>query len=362
MAMRSSIQIRSLLLICLLAGKSWAADPLDTPTEEAAPAAWSLFGDVLLRSDQVHNLPARDPVDRLRARTHLGLRFTNETVEFAVAVAGNQGDDSNRDNRRNNDNSASDSFDLDQAFVRWQVSPETSLLLGKSELPLSLTPAVWDADLRPIGASVGWSHPLSDFDRVSAVGGYFAGDHLYGDDTRFAAAQLGWHHGEGGPGALELLLGWIDFQHTRDLFSEGLSRTNRRVGSELLSDYRLLDGQIGWRHNDARWPIDLRLDLVRNLGADDANDGVRGSVVVGDRRQAGGMEFGLAMQRLQRDSVLAAFNEDDWWFHSFSRGTMPWFGYGFSEHWNLRIAGFFERRDDQQPTIVRALVDVRGQW
>jgi hypothetical protein len=310
----------------------------------------------------VHNLPNRDPVDRLRARLRGGVRGQGERFEWALAVAGNQGDDSNRDNPRNNDNSASDSFDLDQAFLRWQVSPELAVTLGKTALPLTLTPAVWDADLRPVGVALAYSHGLSDFDRLSAVGGYFAGDHLYGDDTRIAAAQVGWHHNEGSPSALELLLGWIDYSRTDGLAAEGLARTNRRVGPRLVSDYRLLDAQFAWRSFDPRWPIDARLDLVHNLGADDQRNGARVSLVVGNRRQAHGMEFGLSAQRLQRDAVLAAFNEDDWWFHSFARGTMPWFGYGFSDHWNVRFAGFFERRDDQAATLARALIDVRGEW
>jgi len=33
------------------------------------------------------------------------------------------------------------------------------------------------------------------------------------------------------------------------------------------------------------------------------------------------------VQRIQRDAAMAAFNSDDWWFHSFMHGYMPWIGY-----------------------------------
>ncbi len=74
--------------------------------------------------------------------------------------------------------------------------------------------------------------------------------------------------------------------------------------------------------NVAQWPIDARIDVVSNLGADDANDGARASLIVGDRTKPHGWEFGAAAQRIQRDAVMAAFNSDDWWFHSAVRGQL----------------------------------------
>jgi hypothetical protein len=59
---------------------------------------------------------------------------------------------------------------------------------------------------------------------------------------------------------------------------------------------------------------------------------------------------------------MAAFNADDWWFHSSARGHMPWFGYGIDDTWNLRLAGFREQRDGLDQHTERVLLDLRADW
>ncbi len=116
----------------------------------------------------------------------------------------------------------------------------------------------------------------------------------------------------------------VDFSDLEgQLTRRGLTRTNRRVPANgpLLGDYRLLDLQLVGRTAVGEWPLEARVDVVRNLGADDQRDGARFSLVLGSRFQPGGWEFGYSNQRIQRDAVLAAFNEDDWWFHSFTHGA-----------------------------------------
>jgi hypothetical protein len=85
-------------------------------------------------------------------------------------------------------------------------------------------------------------------------------------------------------------------------------------------------------------------------------------VVYGDAAERGGLELGWSYQRIQRDAVMAAFSADEWWFHSFARGGMPWIAWGFDEHWQLQLSGFFERRDDQDERIDRVFLDVRARW
>jgi hypothetical protein len=109
-------------------------------------------------------------------------------------------------------------------------------------------------------------------------------------------------------------------------------------------------------------PLEARLDLVRNLGADDQRNGARFSIVLGDSRQPHGWEFGIADQRIQRDAVMAGFNSDDWWFHSWARGVSPWIAYGFNATWSSRLAAFHERRDEISGYTDRVLLDVYARW
>ena len=67
-----------------------------------------------------------------------------------------------------------------------------------------------------------------------------------------------------------------------------------------------------------------------------------------------GLRLGLMHGRLapdEKDAVMAAFNSDDWWFHSAMRGQLVWIGYGLDATWNLRLAAFHERRDGRDATV-----------
>jgi hypothetical protein len=355
-------------LILAVAGTAAAQDSILAGSDAAdAPAArWSWFGDFLLRQEHTDGLPNnRDALDRTRARLRAGGEYAAmPTLSFGAAIELGQGSDRNRDNRINNDNERSNAIGLDRLFLHWQPGEHTRVLVGKTPLPFELTPLVWDADLRPAGASVVQAFPVGDFDRIEIGAGVFRGQHLYDDDSRIAAVQAAWRWRDGAPTGASVLLTYLDFSHLEQLTSQGLARTNRRVPgtNRLVSDYRLVDLQLVGRTQVGSWPLEARLDLVRNLGADDQRDGARFSLVLGDRRRAGGWEFGYSNQRIQRDAVMAAFNEDDWWFHSFTHGYMPWVGYGFDDNWSLRVAGFRELRDGLGEHTRRLVVDLESRW
>jgi hypothetical protein len=349
------------------AGAAQAQDSiLDASAEDAAPAArWSWFGDLLVRYDHVEGLANDRTVSRWRGRGRLGGEFAAmPELSFGAAIELAQGSDDNADNRMNNDNERSDHANVDQLWMRWQPGERTRVLIGKAAFPLELSPLTWDADLRPAGVSLDHSFALGDYSRLQFVAGGFAAQHLYDDDTRIAAAQLAWRWREGAPTNAAVLLSYLDFSDLGQLTRQGLTRTNRRVPANgpLLSDYRLLDLQLVGRAAIGEWPLEARLDFVRNLGADNQREGARFSLVLGSRFRPGGWEFGYSNQRIQRDAVLAAFNEDDWWFHSFTHGFMPWIGYGIDERWNLRLAAFHEQRDGLPEHTDRILFDVGARW
>lgn len=321
----------------------------------------SYRADLLIRAEHTE-LPVRD-IERLRSSLRLGVEYlASDAIEFGIGARLALGSDDNADNRRNLDNQRSDEIALDQFWMRWYVNPDWVVVIGKDRVPLSLSPMLWDEDLRPVGVSSDWQVAVGDFDNFSLVVGYFAPDLVYEDDSRLAAVQAAYRYRDGAPTGGSILLSYLDYSDLDELPVEGLSRTNRVSNSRLLSDYRLLDLQLVGRTTVAEQPLELRLDLVRNLGADDENEGARASLVWGDRREAGNWELGISTQRMQRDAVLAAASDDDWWFHSFSRGVMPWVGYGFNDVWNLRVAAFDERRDRANVDVRRYLIDLRARW
>ena len=366
----STFRVSMFLLGTIAAwGSAGAQDsaPIDdaNPVVEISP--WSWFGDVLLRGNRTDDIPRLvDPsFSSLFARGRFGVAWDPiPTLEFGAAIKLAGSSSENADDRLRNVNERSNDVALDRFYLRWAPGEKVSLLAGKSVFPLQLSPLLWDADLRPIGASADVSFATGEFDRLQLVGGYFAGDLPYGDDSRIGAAQLAWHWREGAPLSGSVLVSYLDFTDLQQLVLQGQSRTNRRVAgtNRLLSDYRLLDLQLVGRMRIADLPFEIRLDVARNLGADDQRNAARGSVQLGDSRQAHGWEIGIADQRIQRDAVMASFNSDDWWFHSWARGVMPWLAYGFSDTWSARLAAFHERRDGVADYTDRVLLDVYARW
>ncbi len=335
---------------------------LATAVQAQEESPWTTRGDVLLRAETT-DVPGRDSIDRLRSRLRLGADYlASDRIEFGGAIKLAVGTDSNRDNRRNLDNERSDQLALDELWMRWYASPDWVVTLGKDELPLTLSPMLWDEDLRPIGISSDSHFAIGDFDGMTVIVGYFAPDFLYENESRLAALQVGYHFREGAPWSASALLAYLHFDDLDELVLEGLARTNRVANGRLVSDYELIDLQLVGRGELAELPLELKVDLSRNLGARDQDEAARISLVLGDRRQAGQWEFGFAAQRMQRDAVLAAASDDDWWFHSFARGVMPWVGYGLSEHVNLRFAAFDERRDGANDSVSRYLFDLQARW
>jgi hypothetical protein len=343
-------------------GQDGILDAQDDTAAAADTVTW--FGEAVLRHDHVEGLPpGRNDLDRTRGRVRLGANWVAmPTLEFGTAIELGAGSDDNADNRANNDNERSNGINLDSLFLRWRPADNTAVVVGKTAFPLELSPLTWDRDLRPAGISVDQSFAMGDFNRFSLTGGVFAGQHLYDDDSRIAALQAAWRWHEGAPTRAAVLLSYIDYSGLEQLTRQGLSRTNSRIGTRLVNDYRLVDLQLVGRTEWEGQPIEARLDVVRNVAADRARDGARFSLVFGTRLRAGGWELGYSNQRIQRDAVMAAFNEDDWWFHSFAHGWMPWLGYGVSENISVRLAGFHEMRDGLSEHTDRVLLDLEARW
>ncbi len=342
-------------------------DPFDTHDEMESPAASSALStqlDARFRLERTFNIPTRaDNIERFRARLRAGLSYLTENgFELGAGVELAQGSDANKDNKRNKDNEKSDSINLDQLYARYFFGENSSATLGKTNMVLTLSPLVWDQDLRPIGLSVQSEVAAAELSNWRINAGYFAPDFVYDNrNARLAAVQVGYQFQPGAPDHFSVWLGYLRFSDLDQLGAEGIGRTNRRVGTTLVSDYELLDLQFNAQVDLDGVPVQLRANGLRNLGANDQRDAGRLSLSAGDAA-TGGFELGFAYQRAARDAVLAVAADDDWWFQSFARGGMPWFAYGFDSGWGMRLSGFDERRDGISKATTRVLFDVSKLW
>ena len=340
------------------------ADPLLASLPEEDASSVTFLSNLWLNQDHVSGLPAnRSDINRTRGRLRFGLSWAFAPSWELIAMGRiGQGTDSNDDNRRNNDNQRSDDYGIDEFLVRWRDGDEAMLQFGKSALPIDLSPMLWDPDIRPAGIAYERAFTFGEMDRLTLVAGYFEGQHLYGDDSLIGTAQVAWDWRAGAPQRASVVFSWLDFSNLDELAEQGLGRTNRVLAGQYINDFNLLDLQINGHVELGNWPIDLSLEYVRNLGADNSQDGWRIGLSAGDRQIPGGLEFGIVWQRIQRDAVLAAFNSDDWWFHSYMHGQLAWVGYGIDQTWDLRLFGTHEKRDGLTDYTHRVQLEVNASW
>lgn len=329
-------------------------------------SSWRPLFDLRVRSDQVNSLPAARPdLRRGRFRTRFGVvHEPGDTFHTGVAARASLGSDANRDNLRNNDNERSNHFGVDQAWLRWRASERTRLELGKAPLALTLTPLVWDDDLRPIGISGSHSREVSGFNRWQWDVGAFEIDHPLTEGPRLLATQFGWHWHEGAPIGFSAIAGYLAFDRLDPFARAGLGRGNPLQNARYVDDYRLLDLQLALRRNPGEHgrPLEARVDLLHNLTAEHSADAARFNLTWGDITQTRGWELGYAYQRIQATATLAAVNSDDWWFHAGARGHMLSAGYGISDRVSLHATGFSETRDGLGQRTDRLLLDVSAHW
>ncbi|MBI2993197.1 MAG: hypothetical protein HYY48_03360 [Gammaproteobacteria bacterium] len=350
------------LLLFPLTQPCVAADPPVAEDLAAMERSFEYFADARLRGDFVRDLPR--PIEKDFERGTIRVRpgiswFPNEVLEFGVAARINLSTQGNSKTRFNLDNEKADDVLLDELFMTAHLSEETELLVGQSQFPLRLSPMLWDQDLRPQGVSLRHRVGIGNFNSFEALGGAFLGNHLYGDDSKIQAAQAALRIGEGKSIQYLLLLSWVDFDDLDELARKGLGRTNLlNPDGTFADDFNIADLQLGVEFTARNWPVRARIDLARNTAAGEDGFGGRADLVIGNSIRRQGFEFGVAHQRVQRQAVQAAFNDDDWWFRSRMRGTMVWLGYGFSESLRIRLAGFSERLDVAQNRNERGLVDL----
>jgi hypothetical protein len=335
----------------------WKLVWLGTFLPAVALAQGSIYGELRLRGDDV-DLPNGRQIERARLHGVLGWTDSNESLQWGVAARYALGSDENSDNVRNLDNEESSSLDLGELWLRLPVGSSGELELGQAPLPLWLTPLIWDRDFRPAGASYRMERPLADYDTLALLGGYWTPHHIDEHATRLAAVQASWRIREGAAKSGTVTLSYLDFSDLGGLVRDGRTRTNRVANGALVSDYELLNLTLQYRFPFLKTSALATLDLVSNLGADDQDQGLRFSFVAGNAWHQGNWEWGYAYHRIQRDAVMASFNNDDWWFPSWMRGWSPWLAYGISEDLRIRLAGFVERRDDQDKHLQRILLDL----
>ncbi len=324
---------------------------------------FEFFADVQLRSDSVRDLPraTQKDFDRATIRARVGvLWFPQDNIEIGLTGKINLSTQSNSKTVFNYDNEKADDISLDELYLNYFINDRTMIQIGQTHFPLQLSPMLWDDDLRPQGLSVSHRHEYSLYNSIELVGGMFLGNHLKGDDSNIKAVQAVFNFGEGKNTNYNIILSYLDFNNLNDIALNGLSRTNLvTAGGNFVNDFNNADIQVNLNLNQHSFPVSASLNLTNNLAVGSDDFGARADLIFGDSVNRQGLELGVAVHRIQREAVVAAFNDDDWWFPSHMRGTGTWLAYGINESLRVKATVFIERRDNQAKNNKRALFDLQ---
>ncbi len=315
------------------------------------------FADLRLRGDWLDR-PAND-LSRAHGSLRGGFRLRlRQSFDLVLAGRANAG---SGDAELGTDNEERTALSVDRAALEWFTPHEGTLRAGKAPLALALSSLVWDDDLRPIGVSYRLQLPVRSFDSVEIAAAVFAPSDRLGDQTRAAGMMARWLVREGAATGGGVGVGFLRFEHTDALAASPYRRTNRARGGRFASDYELVIGELFLRLPAGAASVLLRGDAVLNLGA--SADARAERLTVSYRRAgAGRLETALVAQRIARDAVLAAYNSDDWWFHSAARGVAVFVGRELAAGVTVRGSYFRERRDDLAQPFDRVVLDFTGAW
>lgn len=366
----SNYKYITLLSMMLFTSLSYAENPIEEDSIEdelididESFEQFEFYGDVQLRGDSVRDLPraVEKDFDRVTTRVRAGVFWTpNDKIDVGLAAKINLSSQANSKTRFNLDNERADDVSLDELFLNYHLSDQTFLQVGQTHFPLILSPMVWDQDLRPQGISINHRKEFGEFNSLDLVGGIFLGNHLFGDESNIKAAQASINFNEGKNNSYNVILSYLDFNNLDDLAANDLARTNLTLANgNYANDFENIDIQINFNFNQHSFPVRAKFDFINNLAVGEDDFGGRVDLILGDSIGRKGVELGVATQRIQREALVAAFNDDDWWFATRMRGTTVWLGYGINESLRLKAAVFTERRDDVAKNNKRALFDLQ---
>lgn len=304
---------------------------------------------------------------RERIRVRIAMKAeVNDQVEVGVRLATGNDKEPVSTNSTMGDYFNKHGFVLDQAYIRWALLPELTLIGGRMPNPFFSTDLVWDKDINFEGIAVQIKKPLLGVWRGFANLGYFPIQEVklsYGDKYmvggqvgieyeprpellgKFGIAYYDYHNITGVPNTAGRP-GYYDYtlpafrQWGNDYYdiNSFVGTAGTSVAYGLASDFKLLNLTMSFNVGLFD-PVNISLlgDYVTNLGFDHdeilnrtglsfdkETDGYMVALAVGYPKitQLGDWKVSVAYKYLEKDAVLDAFTDSD--FHLGGTNAKGW--------------------------------------
>ena len=320
--------------------------------------------DALSRYDVIDHLRFRSGIERLRleVRPELDLEFSDRFKIGARAV-GDLGTDHNEDNGKNFDNYRSRGASLERYYV--EAKPGQAMIrAGSFGMPLVASEMLWDRDIQALGVAGAWEFATGGGSTLTMAAAGFSGPQREGDRTRIGAGQLVFRTGD--PGRLALEVAGSYWHMDPDGLKAVYIRQNYSVisGGErvFLSKFHIVDGIVRLRFPLGKLPVAVSLDGAVNLGvageAVHEKSAFEASLSVGSVGKPGDWRAFYTYQYVERDALLGAYTTDDWWFHSWHRGSRAGIAFTILPQVFVQGTVMFQKRLDLPVTLNRVTADL----
>jgi hypothetical protein len=320
--------------------------------------------EALARYDVIDHLHFRSGIERLRleVRPELDLVFSDR-LKIGVRAIGDLGTDRNEDNARNFDNYRSRGSTIERYYVEAKPGQWT-VRAGSLGMPLVSTEMIWDRDIQSQGLAAAWEVPAGGTSTLTLAVAGFYGPQREGDRTRIGAGQFVFRTGD--PGRLALEAAGSYWRFDPDNLKSTYVRQNYStvIGGkrDFLSHFRILDVIVRLRFPVGKLPVTVGFDGAVNLGvaegARNEKSAFEGSVSVGRLGKPGDWRAFYTYQYVERDAVLGAYTTDDWWFHSWHRGSRAGVAVTILPEVFVQSTVMFQKRLDLPVTLNRVTVDL----
>ena len=315
--------------------------------------------DALARYDVIDHLRFRPGIERLRleVRPELDLVFSDRFKIGARAVR-NLGTDHNEDNA--NFDNRSRGASLERYYV--EAKPGRATIGGQLPGCLVASRCSGTATFRPSGGR-SLELPRAGLDPDGRGGGFYG-------------PQRGRPHAHQGTARLPDRGPRPARPGSRRIkpvfYPDGLKAVYIRqnysviVGGKrvFVSKFHVADGIVRLRFPLGRLPVIVSLDGAVNLGVageaaqEREKSAVEASVSVGSVGKPGDWRAFYTYQYVERDALLGAYTTDDWWFHSWHRGSRAGIAFTILPQVFVQGTVMFQKRLDLPVTLNRVTADL----
>ncbi|WP_144394431.1 hypothetical protein [Pleionea sediminis] len=307
--------------------------------------------------DQVNDLPnGNERLEGGSLYATYGFEWLPETETFMnIGVSFKSAYSS--DNRENEawfiENEYSTGSRAYEYFWGIQLNPQHTLEIGRKRLSFFLNPMVWDRDLSPTGITYQYQSVNNNKRRFLAVGAYGSTNDINNVDSKMFVAD---YFEELSLNEMLFRYGLSFIKHF-DLELQGNALRQNSLDVFTASDYQLAGLNLGVSHLFDSGQLDANMTAYVNTAVDDEN---RASRIDLDFFPVDtNLSLSYSYQSVEKDSTVAAFNDDDWWFATAMSGSRASIAYAFSETVGLRTSYFLEELDNSdKEELSRILVSL----